>query len=394
MIIAPKNRVVFLGLLTRIPVAGAVWGAMQYLIGFQRLGYEVFYVEAHQRPPSALLADPRHPQATAKSAAFLARVMRRFGLEDRWAYHALHDDGQCYGLSKHQLADLYRTAVLLINYHGATQPLPEHTAPGCLLYLETDPVPAEIRFYHNDDKTIDLMRAHSAFATWGLNYGHADCLVPVPEGLHFHPSPPVIVSEYWSRESAGKGNGFTTVGNWRQKQNSLRYRGVRYHWSKHHEFLKFIDLPQRSRQRFELALSSSSYDEEDRRLLESKGWSVKDALKFSQDLDAYRTYISQSRGEFTVAKDQNVRLRSGWFSERTAQYLAAGKPVITQETGFSNYLPTGEGLFSFTTMDDILAAVDRINSAYERHSRAASDIARSYFSYDLVLPRLVAAAAA
>jgi hypothetical protein len=151
--------------------------------------------------------------------------------------------------------------------------------------------------------------------------------------------------------------------------------------------MKVIDLPTLTAQPFELALAA--YGEADRVLLESKGWKVRDATCVSSDLDEYRRYICQSRGEFTIAKDQYARPRSGWFSDRTATYLAAGRPVITQETGFSNHLPTGEGLFAFSSMDEILEAVDRINSDYARHSRAAAEIARECFNYDVVLPRLL-----
>jgi hypothetical protein len=181
---------------------------------------------------------------------------------------------------------------------------------------------------------------------------------------------------------------FTTVGNWQQPYHDVVFQGETYHWSKHFEYLKFLDLPRRRpEQPFELALSS--YSEDDKRMLEAQGWRVTHAMDISQDLDAYRGYVQRSRGEFTVAKDQNIRLRSGWFSERSAQYLAAGRPVITQETGFSNALPTGRGLFGFSTMDEILAAVDAINSNYEMHCRAAADIAREYFNYDKVLGRLL-----
>ena len=135
----------------------------------------------------------------------------------------------------------------------------------------------------------------------------------------------------------------------------------------------------------------SSYEEEDRQLLESHGWRVRDALPFSADLDAYRQYIKQSRGEFTVAKDQNVRLRSGWFSERSATYLAAGRPVITQETGFSNHLPTGAGLFGVLSVDEAAEAVEAINADYQRQHRAASAIARECFDYRVVLPPMLAA---
>jgi hypothetical protein len=167
----------------------------------------------------------------------------------------------------------------------------------------------------------------------------------------------------------------------------VTFQGETYSWSKHHEYLKFLDLPSRVEQSFELALAK--YDDSDRQLLESHGWQVCPA-DFSCDLDAYRHYIRRSRGEFTVAKDQNVRLRSGWFSERSAQYLASGRPVITQETGFSNVLPTGRGLFGFSTTDDIVAAVEAVNANYEEHCRGAADLAREYFNYDVVLRPMLA----
>src|SRR5262249_55562302 len=161
--------------------------------------------------------------------------------------------------------------------------------------------------------------------TWGLNYGHPDCRVPLPGRFPFRPTRPPVVRALWEPYANGPGETVTTVGNWKQ-WGEVRYQGEGYTWSKHHEVLKFLEVPRRTRQRFELCLSSSSYTAEDRQLLEDNGWQVRDALSFSGDLEAYRRYIVGSRGEFTVAKDQNVRLRSGWFSERNAQYLAAGRP--------------------------------------------------------------------
>ena len=133
----------------------------------------------------------------------------------------------------------------------------------------------------------------------------------------------------------------------------------------------------------------SSFDDDDRRLLEAHGWNVRPAMAFSADLDRYRHYLASSRGEFTVAKDQNVRLRTGWFSERSAQYLACGRPVITQDTGFGSTLPTGQGLFAFSTMEDILAAVEEINGAYEKHCRAAATIGHELLSCDVVLGKML-----
>jgi hypothetical protein len=295
-------------------------------------------------------------------------------------------------MTEGELKQLYRDAALIINYHGGTVPLPEHSATGRLIYLETDPVELQIGLYENNQEAIEFLEPHVAFFTWGLNYGRPDCEVPLPERFPFKPSCPVVVPDFWqSGHRNGEGEFFTTVGNWKQLWREVTFRGEVYQWSKHFEFLKFIDLPKKTSQPFELALSSGSMDDSDKQMLEEKGWKVRDALSFSGDVDAYRRYISGSRGEFTVAKDQNVRLRSGWFSERSAQYLAAGRPVITQETGFSNILPTSNGLFGFSTMEEIVQAIERINSAYEQHCRGAAALAREYFRYDVVLPPLLAA---
>jgi hypothetical protein len=386
MNILSKKKIVMLGMMTKIPVAGAVWGTVQYLIGLQRLGYDVYYVEAHGRTPSMLM-QCRDDDSSVLAAQFIDRVMRRFDLGNKWAFHALHKDGRYYGMTDAQLKELYRSAELLINFHGGTNPLPEHSATGRLIYLETDPVELEIELYHNDPKSVAFVKPHRVFFTWGLNYGNPDCGVPLPSTLHFTPTCPVVVQDLWQPHTNGASQVFTTVGNWRQP-GVVCYQGKTYTWSKHYEYLKFIDLPHRTPQKFELALGM--FENDDRLLLESNGWSIRRSMDFSTDLDAYRHYIMNSHGEFTVAKDQNVRLRSGWFSERSAQYLAAGRPVITQDTGFSNVLPTGRGLFGFTTMDDILAAVDSINSDYKAHCRAAQDLARDYFNYDVVLGRFLA----
>jgi hypothetical protein len=180
---------------------------------------------------------------------------------------------------------------------------------------------------------------------------------------------------------------FTTIAGWQQLWRDVTLNGELYRWSKHLEFMKFLDLPSRTSQTLELALAGCN--EDDRRMLEQQGWRIRDASEVSDDIDTYRRYIGGSRAEFTVAKDQNVRLRSGWFSDRSATYLAAGRPVVTQDTGFGNVLPTGRGLFGFSTMDEAVAAIDAINTDYEGHSRAAGELARAYFDSDLVLTRLL-----
>jgi hypothetical protein len=385
--VLPRKKVVLLGLMSHMPVAGVAWLTAQYLVGFERLGYDAYYVEAHGMKPSWLLVKDGGDDRSAPAAAYIAGVMRRFDLEGRWAFHALHDDSRVYGMSADRLNELYRSAALILNLHGATTPLPEHSAGGRLVYMGTDPVEREVRAFENDRQAIDLLAPHAAFFTWGLNYGRPSCLLPVLDRFRFHPSPPPVILDFWTGR-AGRAEAFTTVGNWRQDRPEFRYRGEVYHWSKHHEFMKVIDLPRRTGQAFELAVSSCG--EDDRAMLREQGWRVRDGLEVSTDLDVYREYVGGSRGEFTVAKDQNVRLRSGWFSERSAQYLAAGRPVVTQETGFGNVLPTGRGLFAFSTVDEAAAAVEAINADYPGHCRAAADLAREFFSHDVVLKRVLA----
>jgi GT2 family glycosyltransferase len=386
MIPISKQRIVVLGMMSKIPVAGVVWQTVHYLVGFQRLGYEVFYVEAHAGTPSMLM-ESEHDNSSLKAATFIGQVMKRFGLDTRWAFHALHDNGGCYGMTATQLHELYRSAALIINLHGGTEPRAEHAAGDKLIFLETDPVNLQIELHDGVQEAIDYLAPHRAFFTFAEAYGQPCCKLPVSDRFHFLPTRQPVVLDFWRGHAAGFGTTFTTIGNWRQPHRPVFFGGEVYHWSKHYEFLKFLDLPSRTAQKVELALSS--YDPDDKELLETRGWAVRHALDFSADLDAYRSYIADSRGEFTVAKDQNVRLRTGWFSDRSATYLAAGRPVITQDTGFNRFLPTGLGLFAFSAMDEIVEALDKINSDYDRHCRAASEIAREYFSHDVVLDRLL-----
>ena len=193
--------------------------------------------------------------------------------------------------------------------------------------------------------------------------------------------------DLWSGGAAEDNGLFTTVGNWKQRWRTLKFKGETYTWSKHDQFRRFIDLPKRFGPRFELALSSIS--KSDRGLLERRGWLVRDALALSREPGPYRSYIGASRGEFTVAKDQNVRLRTGWFSDRSATYLAAGRPVITQDTGFGSVLPTGAGLFAFSDVGDVAAALEAIDADYGAQAAAARDVAREYFGHDVVLGRLL-----
>ncbi len=241
----------------------------------------------------------------------------------------------------------------------------------------------QLELRHGLQETLDFLEPHCAFFTFAENWGMPDCGLPTQERFRFVATRQPVVMDLWPDRSPQPAELYTTIGNWRQEWRDVTYRGERYTWSKHHEFLKHLDLPARSGQGFELALSSC--EAADRELLERNGWLVRDGLEVSRGIDRYRDYIGSSRGEFTVAKDQNVRLRTGWFSDRSATYLASGRPVVTQDTGFGAALPTGEGLFAFDSADAAVAAIQEVDADYGRHAAAARELAREHFNHETVL---------
>jgi hypothetical protein len=380
-----RAPIVVLGAMTRYPVAGIIWLTMQYVLGFRRLGYDCYYVESHGGTPRPFVVGG--DDGAAGAAAFLAKLMARFDLSDRWAFHALHTDRRCYGLSEAELSRLYASAALIVNLHGATRPQHEHAASGRLVYIGTDPVLLEVQLHEGAPDAHALLEPHTAFFTWAANYGNDDCRLPVSDRFAFQPTRQPLLLDEWCGNGWGNGHRFTTVAGWKQLWREITFEGETYHWSKHFEFLKYLALPSHCGARFELALTAC--EPADRLLLEEHGWDVVDAEALSADVDRYRDYICESSGEFTVAKDQNVRLRTGWFGDRSAAYLAAGRPVVMQDTGFGSSLPTGCGLFGFSTLDEAVAAVDAIVSDYERHRAAARAIAAEYFDHAVVLPALL-----
>lgn len=381
-----RTPIVVLGMMTKMPVAGVVWQTLHYLLGFQRLGYDVYYVETHARTPSMLMAH-EDDDSSALAAAFIAETMRHFGFENRWGYVALHDDGQHFGLTEGELHRVYDSAALILNLHGGTYPRPELARTGRLVYLETDPVQLQVELHAELAATRQFLEPHSAFFTFAENLGGLGCTLPCSSEFEFHATRQPVVCEVWETSELPTSGVYTTVGNWRQLWRDVTFGGERYGWSKHAEWDKFLDMPARTSSAFELALAS--YDARDRALIESHGWSVTPAAEISTSTEAYRTYIQRSLGEFTVAKEQNVRFRTGWFSDRSATYLAAGRPVITQDTGFGAVLPTGEGLMAFSTLDEAVEAVETVESAAQQHRTAATEIARECFDADGVLGRLL-----
>jgi len=381
-----SRKIVLLGMMAKMPVPGVLWQTLHYLLGLRQLGFDPYYVEANARTPTMLMRAPTDDGA-ALAAGLIERVMRENGLGRNWAYHALHDDGRCYGMSEAALRTLYGEAEIVINLHGGSEPREEFGER--LVYLETDPVRLQVELHDAVPETFEFLRAHSAFFTFAENLGLPGCRLPLCDEFDFKPTRQPVVLERWPQLPSVAGAAFTTVGNWHQGWRQVRFGGETYGWSKDEQWRGFLDLPARTGQPFELALSG--YRDEHRTALEAKGWSVRAALDFGTRTDPYRDYVAGSRGEFTVAKDQNVRLCSGWFSDRSATYLAAGRPVVTQDTGFGCALPTGEGLFAVKDIGEAAAAVEAIVADEHGHRIAARAIADEYFDARRVLRDLLGA---
>jgi hypothetical protein len=381
-----KLRLVVLGMMGRCPFGGQTWLYLNWLRGLAANGHEVWYVEDDTVWPYDPAADTITDDCRY-AVRHVERSLERVGLGGMWAFRLADRPDACWGLSCQELNELYRSCDALLNIVGGTDLREEQLAARFRVYVETDPVTNELRLDQGDEHTRIAFANHHAIVTYGENYGAPDCGVPLC-GLTFHKTRQPVDLELWPAAYDAGAKYFTTIGNYRHEGQDVTWRGQTYRWSKHHEWERFIDLPRRTSQPFELAMKCGA---DDQRLLERHGWRVVPAFEMSLDVfGRYPEYFRRSRAEFTVAKDQNVRLRSGWFSERDACYLATGKPVVSQETGFSNVIPTGRGLFGFTTPAEALAAIDAINGDYAGHCRAARELAEEYFEAKKVAGRMLA----
>lgn len=395
-------RIVVLGTMASNPYAGMAWMHMQIAGGLKRLGHDVYYFETTSNWPYDPIRQTKVDDAEY-AAPYLARVAEEFGFAHRWALRRSFSDKEWMGMSRERAEDILSRADLVLNVAGSTRFREEGLTTPRLIYFGTDPVYPELMYEEGDTGTVEIIDEHDDVVTYGENIGRSDCKIPPLPRMRGTTRQPVLI-DLWSPGEVVHDK-FTTVGNWQQEGREATLDGEVYLWSKHHEFMKFIDLPHHISQPIELAMnledpeSIHHGDGEPVRalgvprgtkaMLSSHGWNTTSAVAFSLDPWKYREYICSSKGEFTVARDLNVRLRSGWFSERSACYLAAGRPVITQDTGFGTVLPTGEGLFAFSTMKDIITAFEAISEDYARHSRAAREIAVEYFSAERVMTKLL-----
>ena len=381
---ATRGIVVVWGLMAAYPFPGMTWHRMQYLAGIRRLGFDVWYVEDSDREvmtPGTF----DHAEDFTPNINYLDRYMTAIGLGDRWIFRPPNDMTRCYGARDIQgLWRLYEEADAVINHSGAQELRPRHTVIRKLVYLETDPTELQVGIAKGEAINVRFAAAHHHHLTFGENLGQPDCLVPI-ERFTWLPTRPAVCVDWWeTTRKPGEHAALTTVGTFRNKGKDTTWKGQRWRWSKHEEFLKFIDVATDARLPLEVAIGEITD-----KMLEKfvkNGWRTRPAFGLESP-EAYRDYIWDSLGEFTVAKGQYVAPNTGWFSDRSATFLAAARPVITQETGFSKFIPTGEGLFGFSTRDEALAAIDAVASDYERHSKAAREIAREYFAVEKVIKR-------
>jgi hypothetical protein len=367
------------------------WHYLQYVAGLSRLGHELLYVEDTERWCYDPVARTFVERGDA-SAAYLAKHISRVAPEASWFFRDAA--GQTFGASWPVVANFLRDADLMLNISGFCS-RDEYFLAGRLAYIDTDPmftqasVP-EFIAGEVDEKTFTRMQKmmqHDVFFTFAENIGAPDCLVP-GELFDWRPTRQPIVRELFDpfvRPVAARRRIATTVGSWGSAaETGPLIAGVRYK-GKNAEFQKFIQLPAKSPLPLELPIDGRESVE----ALKAHGWNIRDSYDSSCDPWAYCEYLADSLAEWSPAKNAYVASNSGWFSERSACYLALGVPVVVQDTGFSRYIETGEGVIAFSTVEEAIDGLQRISSEPERHARAARAIMTEYFDYAKVLGHLL-----
>jgi hypothetical protein len=363
------GRIVVCGAVAQKPgQPGHTWQFLQYLLGFRRLGYEV------------LLLD-RLATGVPKLVAQLRSTLGAFGLP--WTIS--HDDGRHSGLSRREALTWIRSADLLLNVMGFCTDDEILAAAQRRVFLDTDPGFGQMWC---DLGLADVFAGHDSHVTIGERIGQPGCSIPTC-GLRWETTrQPVVLDEWPVEPPPHEPFAFGSIATWRGAYAPVEYDGRRY-GLRAHEFRRFAELPRITGRRFELALDIDPADNADRVRLENGGFDLADPSVVTASLEGYRDYIRGSWAELMVAKEMYVATHSGWFSERSACYLASGRPVLAQDTGLDGLLPTGEGLVTFTDLDDAAAGVEAIAGDWQRHARAARDLAEEYFDSDLVLGRLL-----
>lgn len=352
---------------------GATWTRLSWARGMQALGFDVHFVEQLS------------PAAPVNATRYFEGVMAAFGFGG--SSTLLRPDGStAVGRSVQELAEVAAECALLVNISGHL------TLQGVLdrvpvrVFVDLDP--GFTQMWEASGTSGANLDGHDFWFTVGENIGRPDCLVP-PGGRAWRPIRQPVVLDDWPvvPRAPGAGGHFTTVASWRGPYGPVEYGG-RTFGTKAHQFRRFLPLPYRAPGTYELALDIHPADDKDRCALEEHGWSLVDVNRSAGDPFAFRRYVQGSGAEFSVAQDAYVDTRSGWFSDRTVRYLASGRPVLVQDTGFSRTYPTGEGLVAFDDLDGAVAGATAMLEDYERHARAARRIAEEWFAAERVLGHL------
>lgn len=378
-------RIVVLGYLVRGPIAGLVWHHLQYVLGLARMGHAVVFLEDSGDQPWCY--DPSRDAEGADASFGLAYVDRLFqsfaaaGIAQRWAWYDA-PTRRWWGPFAAEAEDFCRHADVVLNLSGVNPLRAWLTEVPTRVLVDTDPAFTQIRHLGEPGSRL-LAAAHTHFFSFGEGIGHADCAIPA-DGFPWQPTRQPVVLECWTPSPGPVDGAFTSVMQW-ESYARREWAGVSY-GMKAASFMPYLELPQRTAARFELALGGGSPP---RRKLLDHGWVLHNPLTLLPTPWAYRQFIRASLGEFSVAKQGYVVSRSGWFSERSAAYLASARPVITQDTGFSRTLPVGEGLLCFQDPEQALAAIEQVRSDVQRHCRAARQLACREFGASTVLQSLL-----
>jgi hypothetical protein len=379
-------RVVLSGYIGQYPMGGVAWDYLQFFLGLRALGHDVYYLEDTGQWPYNPVAGGLIKEPNCDfNVAYIAALFSRFDAEDRWGYRFFWDDSW-YGIPDQRRAEVLRTADLILNVSGSLMDPGRYGEGATRAYVDTDPVFTQLKLETGNTFLADQVASHHVFFTVGETLPGSE----LDPGFDWRPMRHPIALSEWKTDMP-PGDAFTTVMNW-TSYGDVRYQG-RLYGQKDTEMRKFIELPSLvSDACFELAVNVGKKRGLPRELLVHRGWRLVDPAVVCPDLDGYRRYIQGSLAEWSVAKQGYVSGRSGWFSGRSAAYLASGRPVVVQDTGFSDVLPVGEGLFAFTTVDEAIAGVREVLAHPDQHAAAARDLADEYFDARRVLSGVVEAA--
>ena len=371
-------RIIVTGLIGQYAFGGVTWDYIQYALGFRALGHEVWYLE----DTGAWAYDPvaQEPSADCShNVAYLARVMEAFDMGDRWIYRN-GADGKYHGPAAAAEVDKFIAgADVLINVSGAAWLTEATSAIRRKLFLDGDPMFTHIGLVTHAG-TEERIRLHDRHFSFGLNIGRPGCLVPTG-GLTWHPTVQPIALDHWNpraeRPDTVSRGAWSTVMNW-SSYKPKEFDGESY-GQKDEEFLRFALLPEQTPERFVLAMGQGVGKSRPTAMLESHGWTIVEPDIYLPDYLTYRDFLAGSKAEWSIAKNGYVKSRSGWFSCRSACYLALGKPVVVQDTGWSDSLPSGDGVLAFSDLEGAARAVAEVAANYAHHQKAARAYAEKHF---------------